>query len=292
MVDAHKVFTGCVIPNRIPFIEASARAVFDKLNVPLEDAPFTCCPDPTGMTMVSKDAWLALGANNLAMAEGKPIVSLCNGCTQTLKTVNHELHEHPRTKERVNELLSKVGKNINGNVVIKHFVQLLKEDVGVPAIKNLVTRPLSDLKIACHTGCHYARPTEVMQYDDPFKPKVLRELVAATGAKVVDYEEEWLCCGNAVAGVDEDTALAMNKKKFQSAIDAGADAFCVICPACFQRMDNCQRALKKQGLKPLPIIYLTELIALAMGMSAADINLKMHRVKDKAMIAKFNPPKE
>ena len=41
-----KLFTGCVIPNRLPFLEKSARLVFEKLDIILEDAPFTCCPDP------------------------------------------------------------------------------------------------------------------------------------------------------------------------------------------------------------------------------------------------------
>ncbi|MHA1732588.1 MAG: CoB--CoM heterodisulfide reductase iron-sulfur subunit B family protein [Promethearchaeota archaeon] len=286
----YSLFTGCVIPNRIPFIEASARKVFEKLGVTFKDVPFTCCPDPTGTVMVSKDVWLGLGAGNLAMAEaeGKPVCSLCNGCTQTLKAVQHEINHHPKSKKLANHLLSGTGKEVKGDAVIKHFVDVLRNDVGVDNVKAAVTKSLAGLKIACHTGCHYSRPSEVMQIDDPFEPKFLRELVAATGAEPVDYEEEWLCCGSAVANVDNDTALNLSLRKFKSAVEAGADAFVVCCPACFQRLENCQRDLKKAGFeKQVPIIYVTELLALAMGLSAADINLKMHRVKAKEIIEKF-----
>ncbi|GAB4308943.1 MAG: CoB--CoM heterodisulfide reductase subunit B [Promethearchaeota archaeon] len=283
------LFPGCVIPNRIPFIEASARFVFNKLGVAVSDLPFTCCPDPTGLVMASKDSWLVLGANNLAMAEaaGKPVLSLCNGCTQTLKAVQHELQHHPRTMAKVNAMLEKVGKKVNGGATVRHFVDVLRNEVGVEKIKAALTRSLEGLKVACHTGCHYARPSEVMQFDDPFEPKFLRELVAATGATPVDYEDEWLCCGNAVANKDEETAKALNERKFKSIVAAGADVVCVVCPACFQRLDGVQRSLKGVVAKQLPVLYLTELFALAMGASAADINLKMHRVKDDELVTRM-----
>ncbi len=286
----YSLFTGCMIPNRIPFIEASARKVFEKLGVNFTDLPYTCCPDPTGMAMLSKDVWLALGANNLAMAEadGKSVCSLCNGCTQTLKAVQHEIAHHPKSKKKVNAILDKVGKKVNGGVEVKHFLDILRNDIGVEKIKEVLSKKLTGVKVACHTGCHYARPTEVMQIDDPFEPKFLREVVAATGAEPVDYADEWLCCGSAVANVDDDTATALNLRKFKSAVEAGAEAFVVICPACFQQLENCQRNLKKAGFETqVPIIYLTELLALAMGMSGEDLNLKLHRVKPKELLEKI-----
>jgi len=73
-----KLFPGCTISNRIPFIEASARKVFDKLGIKTSDAAFACCPDPVGFNSVDHTSWLAMGARNLTLAEaeGKDIVSL------------------------------------------------------------------------------------------------------------------------------------------------------------------------------------------------------------------------
>ena len=87
-----KMFQGCVIGNRLPFIEASARKVFDKLGINTSDAAFACCPDPVGFNGTDHQSWLAMGARNLTIAEseGKNIISLCNGCFQTLKLVNEE----------------------------------------------------------------------------------------------------------------------------------------------------------------------------------------------------------
>ena len=89
----YKMFEGCVIGNRIPFIEAASRKVLDKIGVQTSQAPFACCPDPTGVKCFDNTAWLAMGARNLSLAEaeGKPIISLCNGCANTLRGVQHQL---------------------------------------------------------------------------------------------------------------------------------------------------------------------------------------------------------
>jgi len=283
MAESKLLFPGCMIGNRIPYLEASARKVFEKLGVKVEDAPFSCCPDPVGFQSTDKESWLALGARNLCIAEqmGKNIVSLCNGCTQTLTAVNHELKNNPHEKEKINKILKKVNKEFKGTSNVYHFVKLLKEEVGVDKIKSTVTKSLSNLKVACHTGCHYARPSSIMQYDDPFEPKVLRELVAATGAKVVDYTEEALCCGTGASNTDPNVGLTVLKRKMDSIKKAGANAICVICPSCFQQIDGNQKALTKQfGTEyEIPVLYLTELLALAMGYSSEEIDLKSHRTK-------------
>ena len=100
-VEEYKMFQGCVIGNRIPFIEAASRKVFEKLGIDTSQAPFSCCPDPTGMKSFDNDAWLTVGARNLCLAEaeGKDIISLCNGCTNTLRGVKHQL-KHDSLKKR------------------------------------------------------------------------------------------------------------------------------------------------------------------------------------------------
>ena len=286
------LFGGCLIPNRLPYLEDSARKVFKKLGVKFIDAPFGCCPDPVGFNSVDHKSWLALGARNLTIAEKreKNIISLCNGCTQTLTAVNYELKHDERKKLEINKILSKIDREYKGTVAVNHFVKVLKENVGIEKIKNFITNPLTGLKVACHTGCHYMRPSEIMQYDDPMEPKVLRELVKATGADVVDYEEEVLCCGAGVGNTDDKVAVQVLKRKFDSAISAGADCFVVICPACYQQMDNNQRNLQKMFEKEynIPILYLTELIALGMGYKYDDLNLKLHRARPKALLEKYN----
>lgn len=291
MTEEKLLFPGCMIGNRLPYLEATARKVFDKLGVKVDNAPFSCCPDPVGFQSTDKASWLALGARNLCIAEsaGKDIVSLCNGCTQTLTAVNHALKHNHEEKDKINAILSKVGKQFKGTAGVHHFVKVLKEEVGIEKIKSAVTKPLGNLKVACHTGCHYSRPSEVMKYDDPFEPKVLRELVAATGAKIVDYDEEALCCGTGAGNTDPDVGLLVMKNKMESIKKAGADCLVVICPSCFNQLDGNQKALGKKVEKEynIPVFYLTELLALAMGYTEEQLDMKNHRTKTSDVVSKI-----
>jgi len=287
--EEYKMFQGCVIGNRIPFIEASARKVFDKLGINTSDAAFACCPDPVGFNSTDHLSWLAMGARNLTIAEdeGKNIISLCNGCFQTLKLVNEELKHNDHEKEKINKLLKTVGREFKGTINVKHFVEVLHE-LGAEKIKEFVKKDLSGLKVACHTGCHYNRPSEKVQTDDPMKPVKLREIVAAAGAIPVDYEEEMLCCGTGVGNIEEEPAMQILSNKLTSAMNAGAEVIIVNCPACFQQLDNNQKKAEKIDEKTfgIPILYITELLALAFGENPDDLGLKFHRTRLTAFLEK------
>ena len=275
------MFEGCIIGNRIPFIEAASMKVFEKVGIETSQAPFSCCPDPTGIKSFDNDAWLTLGARNLTLAEteGKDIISLCNGCTNTLRGVQYQLKHDSTKMEKVNQELAKIGKNYEGTIGIKHFVDVLSDNLD--KVKGAITKPLTGLKVAVHPGCHYMRPGEWMESDDPMNPTTLKKLVEASGASVVDYGEEVLCCGNAVTNAYEEYGFANLKIKMDAIKKAGVDIIVVNCPACLQQFDTRQRELSKafEIEYSIPVLYITELYALAMGVSPEDIGLKFHRVR-------------
>jgi len=287
--EEYKMFQGCVIGNRIPFIEASARKVFDKLGIKTSDAAFACCPDPVGFNSTDHLSWVAMGARNLTIAEddGKDIISLCNGCFQTLKLVNEELKHDDHEKDNINKILKTVGKEFKGTINVKHFVEVLHEKID--KITENIKNELSGLKVACHTGCHYNRPSEKMQTDDPMKPVKLREIVEATGATPVDYEEEMLCCGSGVGNSEEEPAMLILANKLTSVMNAGAEAMIVNCPACFQQFDNNQKKAGEVGGKTfgIPVLYITELLSLAFGEKPDDLGLKFHRTRLTAFLEKY-----
>lgn len=295
MSKVYKLFEGCTINSRIPYIEASSRKVFDKLGIQTSPAPFSCCPDPTGLRNFNINAWLALGARNLSLAEDeeKDIISLCNGCTNTLRGVKYTLEHDGLKKMNINKALNKIGRSYKGTTDVKHFVDVLLNDVGVYRIKGAVSKALTGLRVACQPGCHYMRPSEWMESDDPFRPKNLKTLVSTTGAIIVDYDELVLCCGAlccaAVTYGYDVYGLQVLKKKMDSIMKAGADVICVNCPACFQQFDMRQRELSKlyDINYNIPVIYITELLALAMGFSPEEIGLKFHRIRLNEILEKL-----
>jgi len=276
----YDIFLGCVIPARLPFIEVSARKVFEKIGIGLNDIDgFSCCPDPTGIEQIDHKSWLALGARNLSLSNNSGIVSFCSGCVETLKGVNFALSKNSDLRHEINIMLNKVGKKYDGNTEVKHFAQVLRENLD--KLKQNITHPLEGFKVAVHYGCHYLRPSEVINWDDPFDPVTLDEIISALGAESVEYDLKLECCGNPVDKADNELSLLMIDNKLKAIQESGANCVVLVCPACYQQFDFNQRELNKKNETSyeIPIFYLSELIALAFGFKPEELGFKFHRVK-------------
>ena len=155
MSTPYAFFRGCMIPVKLPHLEHVARLVLPHLGAELVDVDdFTCCPDPVGIGAVDPLTWVTMGARNVSLAEQQnlDVLTLCNGCAYTLRHAVHDLHESPELQDRVNEILSEIGRTYQGASAVKHFLPWLAQDVGVEAISRAVKRPLDGLRVATHTG--------------------------------------------------------------------------------------------------------------------------------------------
>ncbi|MHA1718427.1 MAG: CoB--CoM heterodisulfide reductase iron-sulfur subunit B family protein [Promethearchaeota archaeon] len=287
----HKLFLGCVIPARLPFIESSAKKVFENLDIGMTNMEnASCCPDPTGIPAVDQTTWLTLGARNLTLVENKKddIISLCSGCVETLKMVDHTLTEDPAKLEEVNKNLAKIDRKLEGSVSVKHAGQLLYENLEL--VKSKIVKPLKGLKVAVHYGCHFLSPSEIIKWDDPFEPKTIDEIVGVLGAESLEYDSKLQCCGNPMLKTDKDLAYSLLYKKLSDMEKAGVNCITVVCPSCFLQFDYQQKAVnKKYGTNfKFPVLYLTELIALALGYNDQDLGLKFHGIKPKKMLQELN----
>ncbi|MFX1276776.1 MAG: CoB--CoM heterodisulfide reductase iron-sulfur subunit B family protein [Promethearchaeota archaeon] len=275
------LFLGCVIPARLPFIEVSSRKIFEKLGIKLNDVDgFSCCPDPTGVELLDHETWLAMGARNLSLCnKNGGVMSFCSGCVETLKGVNHAINKDGSIKSDVNEILKKVGKNYDGKTKVSHFAQVLYENLD--KVKENVVKPLENFKVAVHYGCHYLRPSEIIEWDDPFEPHTIDEIVEALGAESIDYDLKIECCGNPVEKSDNDLSLQMIDNKLKAIQDSGANCVALVCPACYQQYEFNQRELNKRNDSnyEFPIFYLSELVALAFGFKPEELGFNFHRVK-------------
>lgn len=288
---SNKYFLGCVIPGRLPYLETSARKTFEKLGIEISDqAKCSCCPDPTGIGLLDHQSWLVIGARNLCLYEESKsdIISLCSGCTESLKSVKYFLDKDEKVKKEINDKLKSIGKNYKGNIDVKHFAEILFANID--SIKKKVKKPLKDLKVAGHPGCHYLRPSEIIQWDDPLNPTTLDRLIEATGADPVDYSLKNDCCGNPVEKADKEVSYTMLKNKLKSMKENGADCIACVCPACYQQFEFNQREVNKKFNTDynFPVFYITELIALAFGLNAEELGLKFHRIKVNDLLQKVS----
>ncbi|MHC1590607.1 MAG: CoB--CoM heterodisulfide reductase iron-sulfur subunit B family protein [Candidatus Helarchaeales archaeon] len=293
MSDEYALFIGCLIANRFPYVEAAGRKVMDKLDIKYKDVPeFGCCPDPVGMHNVKESTWLAAAAYNLCIAEEKEldILTMCNGCFETLKSAWYELSHHPHKKDEVNEILSKVGKEYKGTIEVKHLLEILYNDIGIEKIAEATSKDMSGLKIAAFYGCHYGRPSYILNFDDPIRPRSLDEIIEATGARSMEYLKKYQCCGSAISGIVEEAQINMLESKLKQIKRVNADALVVICPACYSQFEMGQSKVNKkfEGADyKIPVLYFAEYLALAFGEKPEELGVKFHRVKLNPLLAKI-----
>ena len=115
------------------------------------------------------------------------MLTLCKCCFGSLKKAAYLLKEDTALRNEVNAFLAKEGLALNGTIAVKHFLSVLYHDIGLPALKEKITRTYKDLNIATHYGCHALRPSDIMQFDNPVAPVVFDELVDVTGSKSIDW---------------------------------------------------------------------------------------------------------
>ncbi|MFH1090474.1 MAG: CoB--CoM heterodisulfide reductase iron-sulfur subunit B family protein [Pseudomonadota bacterium] len=281
-------FLGCTVPVRNLNYEIAVRRTAEKLGLELTDLEdFGCCGFP--LKSLSTEKALVIAARNLALAEkaGSDIVTACSACAATLAEANHLLAHEAGLAEKVNLELSEIGLSYSGGVKVRHYTRLLYEEVGLDAIEATVTRPLSGFRFAPHYGCHYLKPTEVMdRFDSPDDPRSLSRLIEVLGAEAVDYPGLKDCCGGGVLGLDEELAQKMAFGKLERLEGMGLTGLVVICPFCNVMFEGQQKAMAKKFAKPVkvPLFFYPQLLGLALGFSPEEMGFKLNRIKDKDLL--------
>lgn len=285
------VYWGCVIPTIQYGYEMSVREVMPKLDVELVDLDnVSCCGTP--VQSVNMLAALYLAARNLAIVEKTGLSGLllpCNGCYLSLSEAKHFLDQDEKLKERINTLLQEEGLRYEGSVEIWHTINLLHDVVGEEKLRDTVKRPLKDLKLAVHYGCHILRPSALRMVDDPESPRKMDELIEWLGAKGMPYPEKLDCCGAMLLLSHPQAAFTFSGLKMKAVQDWRADALVVSCPSCQMMFDTRQKsAVATTGVKlSLPVLYYTQLLGVAMGIETERLGLHLNRSPIDALLQKI-----
>lgn len=284
----YALFLGCTIPARGRNYEISARNVARRLGLELVDVEdFICCGFP--IKNADHMSSLLLGAYNLALAreKGLDLCTLCSSCTSALTEIAHLLHKDRDLLKTINRHLSRVGLHYEGKVKVRHFARILYEEIGEEAIKKQLQKGLDHLKIAVHYGCHYLKPSEIYDhFDESEAPRTIDALIALTGARSIDYMGKKRCCGGPVLPVDQKTAMSVAKEKLDDVIRAGADAMCLVCPFCSVMYDSNQKGIESEfnTTYNLPVLYLPQILGMAMGFDKKELGLNLNVVKTKDLM--------
>jgi len=269
---SYMFFPGCSLEGTAGDFHKSTMALARKLGIGLPEIPEWICCGATAAHQTDELLALALPAQSLLAAKGKPVAVCCAACFSRLKAANHEIASDPDVRKKV---ASVVGADYDGKTRVAHMLEILAADVGPAEIARRTVRPLSGLKVACYYGCLLTRPPEVTQFDDAENPVMMDRLLAAAGAECLDWPHKTECCGGSYSITDVSTVKMLTRQVLEMARAAGADCVVTACPLCQMNLDLRQGDIEAEtGEKfGLPVFYFTQLLGLAMGMSADELGL-------------------
>jgi succinate dehydrogenase / fumarate reductase cytochrome b subunit len=184
------------------------------------------------------------------------------------------------------------GLSYGGSVRTTHLLWALWRDLGTESLAERATQRLSGLTLAPFYGCQILRPESLNTDDVADDPTALEDVLAACGARSVDYDGRLKCCGWPVTHVRQRTAGTMAARAVRNAAAAGADALVTPCPLCHAALEGCQvsgRSLAGEPLR-LPVLHLAQVVGLALGCSPDELRLRHHVVDTKPVLARAGLP--
>jgi heterodisulfide reductase subunit B2 len=268
-------YPGCVSRSTGKEMDASTRAVCSALGIELfELEDWNCC----GATHVSNElVTVGLAARNMAQTD-LPIMTSCSICYSNLRSAVQRLEE-PEILAKVNAVLTKKYSGAK----IHHALDVILETLAENDERIVV--PLKDMKVAPYYGCLLTRPRGV---DSPEFPTILEKLIKRLQAEPLDFRLKTFCCGGPIFMPQEQAAEDIAYKILAEAKKAGAEVIVAVCPLCHLMLDAKQKTLEQRhGEKiGIPVLYVTQLVGIALGLGPEELGLNMNSVSPMAMMEK------
>ena len=284
-------YPGCSLHGTSREFDESLRAVVAELGIGLTEIDDWSCCGASSAHATDHLLGVALPARNLALAEAQgfaSVVAPCAACYNRLAAARHAVATEEGLAERLPRIL---GRPFANGVEVHNVVELLRDAVAAIEEKAAAVlaapNPLQGVKMAAYYGCLLVRPPEVCGYDDAEQPSSMDDVIRACGADAVDWNMKVECCGGAFSVSRTASVVRLGRAIIEDARAHGAEAIVVACPLCHSNLDLRQRAMTERGEQPMPILFVTQVVGLALGLPAETLGLARHFVATEPLIARL-----
>ncbi len=262
-------FPGCKIPGYLPEYGHSVQSLCHRLDIQLVPLEFACCGWPIRQENELASVYSAIRNVALAARAGLDILTPCKCCFGNLRHAMVRIDRDTHLATAVEALLHNERLAIPRDTRVRHLLAVLDREVGASRIAAMVRHPLTDMRIACHYGCHALRPGNVTEFDDPLAPTIFERILSATGAQTVEWELRLECCGYPLRGRDDSLADALLRRKRENAHVAGATVLATACTYCHMQFAQHRPGTADLASPPAPAmpqaVLFTHLLETALG---------------------------
>lgn len=269
-------YPGCVSKSSGREMDISTRAVCSSLGITLEELEdWNCC----GATHVANDLIsVGLALRNISQTS-LPIMTSCSICYSNLRSAKQKL-EDPNIKSKFTAILTKEQEGIEIRHALEVILEVLQKNNDPLAVS------LRDLKVAPYYGCLMTRPKNL--YSPEF-PIILERLIKILKADPLELRLKTFCCGGPIFMPQEQAAEILSFMILDEAKKSGADVMVTLCPLCHFMLDAKQKILElKYGENiGLPILYITQLVGIALGLGPAELGLELNSISPLNLVEKI-----
>ncbi|MGV8147246.1 MAG: CoB--CoM heterodisulfide reductase iron-sulfur subunit B family protein [Alkaliphilus sp.] len=266
----YSYFPGCTLHTQAKNFNDSIKSTSAILDIELEELEdWQCCgavyPLATDSTMGLVSPYRSL---QKAHECGTDLVTVCSACYNVLKRTNVTVANDSEIRTKLSNYMD--VDEYSGESKVLHLLEAMKENNGFENIKEKTVNPLKGLKVAPYYGCLLLRPSKELEFDNPENPTMFEEFIKSMGATAIDFPNRIDCCGAYVSITSQRKVKGATESILKSATKRKADIIITSCPLCYYNLAKEQEGLVKDDytFKPIPILYFTQLLALALGVES------------------------
>lgn len=267
-------YPGCSLKGTSSEYAQSTLALAKAFGIELVEIEDWNCCGATAAHNLNHELATALPARILALAEKQgmtEVVVPCAACYNRLAVSQHEMNENKELKGKVSDILQ---MPVSGNIQILNVMQFVDKYIA-DKIEEKVVKPFEH-KVVCYYGCLLVRPQNILKFDRLEDPQSMDALMRKIGADSMDWGYKTECCGAGFSVSRTDIVAKLSGKIVKDASDRGAEAIIVACPMCQSNLDMRRPHINSYLKKEIntPVLYITQAIGLAVGVSKEDLGLK------------------
>jgi len=269
-------YPGCSLHSTASEFNTSTKSVCSALDMQLIEPKGWICCGSSAAHRADPEAGTRFPVENLAIIEKSgfsEVTMPCAACFNRHKAAQYKIHKHPERKAAVDDA---IGYDYKDTVQVTTLIDAILDHAGAEKVASLVSGDLSKLNAVCYYGCLLTRPPEVTGAESPENPEEMDRLMQALGINVIDWSYKTSCCGASHSLTRPDIVFELSSNLIRHAQEAGADVIIVACPLCHTNLDARQFQMDLES--PTPVLYFTQLMALAFGLPESSAALKKNLV--------------
>ncbi len=247
-------YPGCSSQHLARDLHLSAKAIFEALEVSVEELPdWNCC----GANEVCGEGdlvGLVLAARNMALVgRDSTVVTTCSLCRYNLRLAQEAMKRSQEVLESVNSALAEAHLKCDpGGVRILHLLEFLGEGRVLASLIKQLKREVP-LTVGVYYGCFLARPF-------PVEFSSAKKLLQMCGCRLKELELASHCCGGHLPRADSPVIKELSGRILAEAENKGVELVVVMCPVCKL---NLELYAYEEG-RP-QVVFFTQLLAYAVG---------------------------